>query len=420
MTEDNLPPIADMADEPRDDADVLADEFSKFVTISGTPPPGSSRYEAIAKLAGPRALDIGHLLQPLPRETSPRLVSFDLETTGTTAESRIVQFGAVTVDPVTLMPIGQPAFLYVHPGLPISYEAAKINKITEEDLKGQPDFAHRADDISAVLEGALWIGFNIVKYDIPLLRREYARVNRAMPSCAGVLDVYALAAAWRVEESTGNLKLDTLSRWLGLGDEKHDALDDAQRTLNVLKTMMAARCIAAVAATPLFPASDPRPRHFAVPHPDPAPITPSLEEPPSSSNIGVKVIHVDKLEDMKRSREKCSEDVATWPEDAKVGSEWTRLVFRLAARAKDDPPTLFRRWKPSSERMRVVDVAVYGCYKKSDGSVFTCLLRPEVLKVTQAEVVDLLGPAPRKPGDALKTFRFDRFLWIQLAVIVST
>lgn len=199
-----------------------------------------NRYGSIAALASPGATWSAAEF-PLPGRTDPRFVFFDLETTGVGATSRIIQFGATTVDPMTLVEISRVSLFVRAHG--ITPDITRITHIAPDRVSAEPEFAGRAEQIFSVLDGAVWAGYNIIKFDIPRLKYEFGLLGHRMPRCAGILDVYAVAAAWGTVVHTGNLKLDTLSQYYGYGVELHDASDDALKTFQVLRSMVTARAI---------------------------------------------------------------------------------------------------------------------------------------------------------------------------------
>src|SRR5262245_36571825 len=60
----------------------------------------------------------------------------------------------------------------VNPGCPIPKEATAIHGIGDDDVRDAPRFAATAGEIVALLEGADLAGFNVRRFDVPLLERE--------------------------------------------------------------------------------------------------------------------------------------------------------------------------------------------------------------------------------------------------------
>lgn len=103
------------------------------------------------------------------------LAFFDLETTGVNViHDRIVELSIVKI-----MPGGevQEKTMRINPMMPIPAESSMIHGIYDEDVKEAPPFKAVAKSIHKFLEGCDLAGFNIVKFDIPLLVEEFLRVN---------------------------------------------------------------------------------------------------------------------------------------------------------------------------------------------------------------------------------------------------
>lgn len=98
------------------------------------------------------------------------LVILDLETTGTWIEKdRIIEIGMIRC-----LPDGQrETFIRrVNPGMPIPHPASEVTGIKDEDVKDAPYFRQLAGEVLKFLEGADLGGFNIERFDLPLLARE--------------------------------------------------------------------------------------------------------------------------------------------------------------------------------------------------------------------------------------------------------
>jgi DNA polymerase-3 subunit epsilon len=103
------------------------------------------------------------------------LVFFDLETTGTNiAKDRIVEYSFLKV-----MPNGsqQVKTQKINPEMPIPLHSSLIHGIYDEDVKDAPTFKQVAKELSAFLEGADLAGFNIIRFDVPMLVEEFLRNN---------------------------------------------------------------------------------------------------------------------------------------------------------------------------------------------------------------------------------------------------
>lgn len=111
-----------------------------------------------------------------PRLTLERpLAVFDLETTGPYPQrDRIVDFTIVT-----FFPDGERREFssLVNPTIPIPPDATAVHGITDAMVREAPTFAEVAPRIRAELAGANLAGYNVKRFDIPLLCAEFKRVS---------------------------------------------------------------------------------------------------------------------------------------------------------------------------------------------------------------------------------------------------
>ena len=103
------------------------------------------------------------------------LVIFDLETTGIkVAEDRIVEYSFVKINPdQTKEVITQ----RINPTIPIPHETSLIHGIYDEDVADAPTFKMVAKNLAKWLEGCDLGGFNVIKFDVPMLVEEFLRVD---------------------------------------------------------------------------------------------------------------------------------------------------------------------------------------------------------------------------------------------------
>jgi DNA polymerase-3 subunit epsilon len=103
------------------------------------------------------------------------LCFFDLETTGiNVSQDRIIEIAMIK-----LMPNGETIRKsnLINPTIPISAESTAIHGITNEDVAGKPTFKEVAKEYIKFLEGADLAGFNILKFDMPMLVEEFLRAE---------------------------------------------------------------------------------------------------------------------------------------------------------------------------------------------------------------------------------------------------
>lgn len=103
------------------------------------------------------------------------LCFFDLETTGINiTQDRIIEIAVIKV-----LPGGEVIRKnnLVNPTVPISPESTAIHGITNEDVAGKPTFKEIAKDYVKFFEGSDLAGFNILKFDVPILVEEFLRAG---------------------------------------------------------------------------------------------------------------------------------------------------------------------------------------------------------------------------------------------------
>src|SRR5437879_2556839 len=103
------------------------------------------------------------------------LCFFDIEATGiNVANDRIIEIAVIKV-----MPNGdvQRKTNLLNPTIPIPVESTAIHGITNEDIKDKPTFKEVAREYARFFEGADLAGFNILKFDVPMLVEEFLRAD---------------------------------------------------------------------------------------------------------------------------------------------------------------------------------------------------------------------------------------------------
>jgi DNA polymerase-3 subunit epsilon len=100
---------------------------------------------------------------------------FDLEATGINVSTdRIVEISIVKLHPDG----GQEILTRrVNPGISIPLESSLIHGIYDKDVKNEPTFKDLAKEFQLFFGQADLAGFNVLKYDIPLLVEEFLRAG---------------------------------------------------------------------------------------------------------------------------------------------------------------------------------------------------------------------------------------------------
>lgn len=108
-------------------------------------------------------------------ELNRPIVFFDLETTGTDIQNdKIVQISLIKVNQDKTEEVKT---LLINPGIPIPAEATEVHEITDEDVRDKPNFQHYAEEIHNFLLDCDISGYNIHRFDLPLIRFEFQRVG---------------------------------------------------------------------------------------------------------------------------------------------------------------------------------------------------------------------------------------------------
>ena len=126
------------------------------------------------------------------------LAFFDLETTGiSVAIDRIVEISIVKV-----FPDGRRETLTkrVNPTIPISPEATAVHGITNEDVANEPTFSEIAREVYTFFKDCDMAGYNILRFDLPMLVEEMLRTEAPQFPKAGTRFVDAMSIFFHHEK----------------------------------------------------------------------------------------------------------------------------------------------------------------------------------------------------------------------------
>jgi len=103
------------------------------------------------------------------------LVIFDIETTGLSLSAdKIVELAYIKIWPNGMTKTED---IYLNPEIKISLEAQAVHGIKNRDVKNWPKFRNKAQELWDVFNNCYYSGFNIINFDLPLLRREFIRMG---------------------------------------------------------------------------------------------------------------------------------------------------------------------------------------------------------------------------------------------------
>ncbi len=103
------------------------------------------------------------------------LVIFDIETTGKVIyKDKIVEIAYIKIWADGRVKKEE---MMLNPQMPISREATTVHGLINEDVSGKPVFQKKAQEIWEVFNNCYYSGFNVLNFDLPILRREFIRVG---------------------------------------------------------------------------------------------------------------------------------------------------------------------------------------------------------------------------------------------------
>ncbi len=173
----------------------------------------------------------------MPLELKRPIIFFDIESTGLDTEAdRIVELAAVKVFPDGSREERCKRF---NPLIPIPKEASAVHGITDDDVKNEPPFykvARGEKGIAAFFRNCDLGGFNIVSFDIPMLKKELERADEALD-----LTDIAVVDVMRIFKKMEPRTLEAAVRFYCNREHEgaHAALADVTATVDVLLAQIA-------------------------------------------------------------------------------------------------------------------------------------------------------------------------------------
>ncbi|KAL5728384.1 hypothetical protein ACHQM5_001476 [Ranunculus cassubicifolius] len=171
-------------------------------------------------------------------ENATQIVFFDLETTvpsRTRQKHCILEFGAIVVCPRTLVELESYCTLIKPRDLSVvSLTSGRTEGITRKAVATAPMLEDVADRIYDILNGRIWAGHNIQRFDSPRIREAFAGLGRPAPTPVGMIDSLPILTH-KFGRRAGNMKMATLATYFGLGEQNHRSLSDVRMNLEVIK-----------------------------------------------------------------------------------------------------------------------------------------------------------------------------------------
>lgn len=162
------------------------------------------------------------------------LIFFDIESTGTdVAKDRIVELSMIKYYGKDE---SESKLWRVNPGIPIPREASLVHGIYDADVANEPRFFELVNEVHTFIKDADLGGYNILKFDVPLLAEEMLRCGIQEPFAADVnfVDVFKIF--------TSNERRDLSSAYRFYCNKEmqnaHNAEADNQATIEVFRAQM--------------------------------------------------------------------------------------------------------------------------------------------------------------------------------------
>jgi DNA polymerase III subunit epsilon len=164
-----------------------------------------------------------------PAELDRPIAFLDLETTGLNVSTdRIVELALIR-----LLPNGDVTekVRRFNPGIPIPPEATAVHGISDADVAAKPPFAARAKALAELLDPCDLAGFNLRRFDLPMLLAEFRRAGVSFPvGDRRIVDVQMIYHRMEPRDLTAAVRY-YLDREL---EDAHSALADIRATAAVL------------------------------------------------------------------------------------------------------------------------------------------------------------------------------------------
>ncbi|WCJ31830.1 Polynucleotidyl transferase ribonuclease H-like superfamily protein [Euphorbia peplus] len=171
-------------------------------------------------------------------EGTSEIVFFDMETTVPNKTGQrfwVLEFGAIVVCPRKLVELESFSTLIRPTDLScVALRSSRSHGITRDVVSNAPTFEQVSDKIFSILNGRIWAGHNIRRFDCVRIKESFAEIGKAAPKPVGMIDSLGVLAQ-KFGKRAGNLKMASLASYFGLGQQMHRSLDDVRMNLEVVK-----------------------------------------------------------------------------------------------------------------------------------------------------------------------------------------
>ena len=161
------------------------------------------------------------------------LIVFDIESTGINPrQDRIIDLALIKLHPDGRR---ETKCIRVNPEIPIPPAATAIHQISNEDVADAPPFRKVAPQLRDWLDGCDLAGFNVIRFDLPLLIEEFARAGMAFDAdVCRVIDAQRIFHRKEPRDLTAALAFYCGRMHLGA----HGAAADAEATAAVIEAQL--------------------------------------------------------------------------------------------------------------------------------------------------------------------------------------
>ncbi|XP_022894028.1 protein NEN4-like isoform X2 [Olea europaea var. sylvestris] len=175
----------------------------------------------------------------LYNERVAEIVFFDLETTvpnRTGQKFRVLEFGAIIVCPQKLVELESYCTLIRPRDLSaVASRSARCDGITRDAVTNAPYFEEVSDKIFSILNGRIWAGHNIQRFDCVRIREAFAEIGRPAPVPVGIIDSLGVLTE-KFGRRAGNMKESSLPS--ALNTEWHSSLGVTTRSKSLQQSSL--------------------------------------------------------------------------------------------------------------------------------------------------------------------------------------